>query len=139
MKYLKKLTLNESDGIRKAGNEIFIDGINEESHFLFPVIESLNNILQQGNISIDDIMEGLDNALEICNNIGHKLRKMGKERVKLEQCDLLYRSLNDIYDSVDAGLEISEIEKIIHDIVVNCKFKETNREDDIYYPAPDFW
>lgn len=122
MRYLKKFTLNESEGIREVGSDTFIDGMNEEGHFLFPVIEILNNILQQENISSEDMLDLFDDAVNLCYTIGDKLRRGGIVRDKsspLKQSEILGNFLNDIYSAIDNGLEMSEIEKILHDVVVN--------------------
>jgi hypothetical protein len=141
MRYLKKFILNESGGIREVGNDIFIDGMNEENHFLFPVIEILNNILQHEDQSREDMLNSFDDAVNLCYKIGDKIRRggIGIGNDQARQSELLGGFINDIYAAFDDGLEMSEVEKILHDVVVNCKLSGAEGGNDMNYPAPDFW
>lgn len=137
MKYLKKFTsINEAEGLRDADGDTFIDGMNEEDHILFPVIELLNNALQVNSSDHDAVMDNIDKALNLCYSMGNKFRYGRNEidRVKTNQCSALSDCLDDLFNNVENGMEIPEVEKILHDIVVNCKLKYSDAE---YHGEPN--
>lgn len=128
MNYLKRFgSLNESiGGMRKEGADLFIDGINEEGHFLYPVVEMLNDCLQMSNSNKEQIIDKLDNACRLCRTI----RRQSSRDVR-DQCNSLYNFIISLIEESDNGMDLVNINKIIHDIVVNCKLSYSyfNLED----------
>jgi len=136
MNYLKRFgSLNESiGGMRKEGADLFIDGINEEGHFLYPVVEMLNDCLQMRNSNKEQIIDKLDNAWRLCRTIFLEFVNawdVSVDEARYTQCNSLYNFITSLIEESDNGMDLVNINKIIHDIVVNCKLSYSyfNLED----------
>lgn len=149
MKHLKKFN-KTFEGIRKEGEDVFIDGMSDENHILYPMIEELNNALRESNI--EKMSDIINNVITKCFGIQYHKRNLTKD--ELDQSKCLANSLSNILDNIEYDdyddydedfddengdnfenrreglLDKDKLDAIIHDIVVNGKLwisRQNNR------------
>lgn len=119
MKHIKGI--KESSSFREDNNFYYIDGINDEDHFLYPVIDVLNNGLQGNNLdllydSVYTAFDMIDNGISSWSNIPY-------DQDQDRPTQILWDFLNLSIEMIDNG-DGKEIEMLIHDLVVNCKISK---------------
>mgnify|MGYP003440905301 FL=1 len=114
MRYIKRFEINEN--LRKDGEYYYIDNINDESHILFPVIDILNSGLQE---NIDTLLDSMYKSSDYINGIFRKNKLDNKKRKEIELIAGFLQSLQ--YQHEDGDLTDDQVEKFIHDIVIDGK------------------
>lgn len=113
MKYIKPFGTNES--LREDGGYYYIDGLSDESHILFPVIDKLNSGLQEG---IDTLFDKIYESSSYIDDLFRNNRNISQNKeIALIQGFIL----NIRYQHEDGDLTDEEVENYIHDLVVECR------------------
>lgn len=115
MRYIKRFEIINED-LRKDREYYYIDGMGEETHIIFPVIDKLNSGLQE---NIDALLNSMYDSCEYLSQLFWKKDMSEKNLKEIELVQGFIQILQ--YRHEDGELNDSEIEKFIHDIIIDGK------------------
>jgi hypothetical protein len=121
MKYLKSFLPISESSIKIDNDFVYIDGLNDEDHFLYSVMDLLNTGLQKNHK--DEFYDCVYSSFNACDDIfnGQSWITGALTPEQKKQTSYVWNFLNLLLEMIDNGENVSEIERLIHDLVVSCK------------------